>query len=50
MITTRKTVLSFESVDEIYGVTTKMKPLQQYFQIVLFIEGLNGVVAFTVIG
>ena len=30
-------VLTFESVDEILGVTIQMKPLQQYFCMVPFI-------------
>ena len=32
-----KVVLTFESVDKIYDVTIQMKPLQQYFHMVLFI-------------
>ena len=32
-----KVVLTFESVDKIYEVTIQMKPLQQYFHMVLFI-------------
>ena len=32
-----KVVLTFESVDKIYGVTIQMKPLWQYFHMILFI-------------
>ena len=32
-----KVVLTFESVDEIYGVTIQMKATEQYFPRVLFI-------------
>ena len=32
-----KVLLTFESVDEIYGVTIQMKPLKQYSHVIAFV-------------